>query len=59
VCTMGGPTTRPDGAVSANALAEYQQWALKSGELASIIDASLMIDSTFAAKAAADLAAER
>jgi ABC-type nitrate/sulfonate/bicarbonate transport system substrate-binding protein len=56
---MCWPTTRPDGAVSANALAEYQEWAMKSGELASIIDASLMIDSTFAAKAAADLAAER
>lgn len=56
---MCWPTTRPDGAVSSNALAEYQQWALKSGELKSIIDPSLMIDSTFAAKAAADLAAER
>jgi ABC-type nitrate/sulfonate/bicarbonate transport system substrate-binding protein len=57
--SMCWPTTRPDGAVSANALAEYQEWAMKSGELASIIDASLMIDSTFATKAAAYLAAER
>ena len=56
---MCWPTTRPDGAVSAASLTAYQEWALKSGELASVIDPSLLIDSSFATKANAALAAER
>ena len=56
---MCWPTTRPDGAVSAAALAAYQEWAMKTGDLSSVIPPSLMIDSTFAAKANAYLAGER
>ncbi|HEX5577219.1 MAG TPA: ABC transporter substrate-binding protein [Gemmatimonadaceae bacterium] len=56
---MCWPTTKPDGAVSAASLHDYQEWALKTGELASAIDPALLIDATFAAKANAALAAER
>ena len=56
---MCWPTTREDGAIALATLSDYQEWAVKSGELASIIDPLTLVDTTFASQATAALAAKR
>jgi ABC-type nitrate/sulfonate/bicarbonate transport system substrate-binding protein len=56
---MCWPTTREDGAIAQNTLVEYQRWAVKSGELGAVIDPAALVDTTFASRATAELAAGR
>jgi NitT/TauT family transport system substrate-binding protein len=48
---MCWPSTRPDGAIDDNTLADYQRWAVTTGHLKEVASASQLIDSTFAVEA--------
>ena len=48
---MCWPSTRPDGAIDDNTLADYQRWAVTTGQLKEVASASKLIDTTFASQA--------
>ena len=53
---MCWPTTREDGAVRAQNLVDYQEWAVRTGSLAKVIPPSQLVDSTFALLARQEIA---
>ncbi len=55
---MCWPSTRPDGAIDDNTLADYQRWAVTTGRLKEVAPASRLIDTTFASQAARFLDSE-
>jgi NitT/TauT family transport system substrate-binding protein len=51
-------STRPDGYVSEQSIADYQKWAVESGALERVVEPSSVIDGSFAAQASAALDSE-
>jgi NitT/TauT family transport system substrate-binding protein len=52
---MCWPTTREDGRINTRSLTDYQEWAVRSGNLDKVIPPEQLIDTTFAAGARKEL----
>ena len=52
---MCWPTTREDGRINTRSLTDYQEWAVRSGNLDKVIPPEQLVDTTFAAGARKEL----